>query len=51
MSICKSLIEQMAGSVSLQSAVGQGTTWSITFKTVCQVERGEKLLEFRKQHK
>lgn len=35
LSICKSLIEQMAGHVDVQSDVGKGTKFIINFKTVC----------------
>lgn len=41
----------MAGSVAIQSEVGKGSTWFITFKTVCQVESGTTLIEFRKTPK
>lgn len=37
LSICKSLIEQMAGSISVESVVDQGTKFKIQFKTVCEL--------------
>ena len=35
LSICKNLIEQMAGSVSVESNVNLGTKFTINFKTTC----------------
>lgn len=49
LSICKSLIEQMAGHVDVQSEVGKGTKFIINFKTVCQVSSERSFIEFRKQ--
>jgi Histidine kinase-, DNA gyrase B-, and HSP90-like ATPase len=37
LSICKSLIELMGGSVSVESEVGQGTTFIMSLKTKCHV--------------
>jgi K+-sensing histidine kinase KdpD len=48
LSICKSLIEQMAGSVAIETEVGKGTTWFITFKTICLLDLQHSMLEFRK---
>lgn len=38
LSICKQLIEHMAGSVNVQSEVGEGTTFTISFKTTALIE-------------
>lgn len=38
LSICKMLIEHMAGSVRVDSTVGEGTTFTISFKTGCLLE-------------
>jgi len=35
--ICKQLIEQMAGSVSVESEVGLGTKFIISFRTTCKI--------------
>lgn len=37
LSICKSIIEQMGGSVKAESELGQGTSFIITMKTKCKV--------------
>ena len=34
LSICKSIVEQMGGAVIVQSKVGFGSTFSMTFKTM-----------------
>lgn len=38
LSICKNLIEQMGGTVSVESELGLGTTFTINFKTSCLLE-------------
>ena len=38
LSICKSLIENMAGSVKVESKLGEGTKFTISFKTTCMIE-------------
>ena len=38
LSICKNLIEQMAGSVAVESKVGKGTIFNITFLTECKID-------------
>ena len=48
LSICKSLIEQMAGSVVCESEVGKGTKFIITFKTVCQLKKNQEILGVRR---
>ncbi len=35
LSICKSIIEQMGGSVDVESEVGQGSKFNLTFKAKC----------------
>jgi len=37
LSICKTLIEQMAGSVKVESQQGKGTLFSIKFRTTCKI--------------
>lgn len=37
LSICKTLIEQMAGSVTVESREGVGTTFTIKFRTTCKI--------------
>ena len=37
LSICKSLIELMGGSVSVESELGQGTTFIVSLKTKCKL--------------
>lgn len=44
LSICKILIEHMAGKVDVKSQVGKGTTFTLTFKTTCKLYREEFLL-------
>jgi hypothetical protein len=41
LSICKSLIEQMAGSVTFVSEQSVGTTFIVTFKTMCMAYDGD----------
>ena len=41
LSICKMLIEQMCGRVDVDSKLGEGTTFTITFKTACAVNANE----------
>jgi signal transduction histidine kinase len=43
LSICKQLIEQMAGSVRVESEIGEGTKFIISFRTTCKIT--ENLLE------
>ena len=38
LSICKKIIEQMGGSVSVESKVGVGTTFYINIKTQCKMK-------------
>jgi K+-sensing histidine kinase KdpD len=38
LSICKNLIEHMAGSVKVESKLKAGTTFTITFKTTCIID-------------
>jgi K+-sensing histidine kinase KdpD len=45
LSICKTLIENMAGSVNVQSKVGEGTTFTIRFKTTCVVTNAAQMEE------
>ena len=35
LSICKSIVEQMGGSVSVESKVGVGSSFNLTFKVRC----------------
>lgn len=37
LSICKQLIEQMGGSVKVDSQVGEGTQFVISFRTTCKI--------------
>ena len=37
LSFCKSLIELMGGSVSVESELGQGTTFIVSLKTKCKL--------------
>lgn len=37
LSICKNIIEQMGGSVAVESELGKGTTFKINIKTKCRV--------------
>ena len=43
LSICKQLIEQMAGSVRVESEIKEGTKFIISFRTTCKIT--ENLLE------
>jgi signal transduction histidine kinase len=43
LSICKQLIEQMAGSVRVESEINEGTKFIISFRTTCKIT--ENLLE------
>lgn len=45
LSICKNLIENMAGSVNVVSKLGEGTTFTISFKTTCIVTDAQELEE------
>ena len=38
LSICKSLIERMAGSVKVESELGHGTTFTINFRTSFKID-------------
>ena len=42
LSICKSLIEKMAGKVTVESKVGRGTTFTINFLTNCKSEEEQR---------
>ena len=35
LSICKSIVEKMGGSVAVESTVGEGTKFNLTFTAVC----------------
>jgi signal transduction histidine kinase len=37
LSICRQIINNMGGTVSVKSEVGEGTTFIITLKTMCDV--------------
>ena len=37
LSICKSIVEQMGGRVTVTSELGKSTTFSMTFKVLCLV--------------
>jgi len=37
LSICKMLIEQMAGSVNVESKLGEGTQFIVSFRTTCTI--------------
>jgi len=39
LSICKKIIEQMGGSVKVESQLGQGTKFTINIKTSCVVTK------------
>ena len=41
LSICKNLIEQMVGHVTVESKLGEGTTFTINFKTICNCDGEE----------
>ena len=41
LSICKKIIEQMGGSVTVESKVGQGTEFIINIKTHCKRKKFE----------
>jgi len=38
LSICKQIINNMGGTVSVKSRVGEGTTFTITLNTMCDAE-------------
>ncbi len=38
LSICKMIVEQMGGSVNVQSELGKGSTFAIEFKVMCKVK-------------
>ena len=38
LSICKNIVETMGGSVEVQSKVGEGSTFIMTFKVMCQMK-------------
>lgn len=42
LSICKLLIEQMGGTVTVASELGRGTTFTLNFKLSCALEKPEK---------
>jgi signal transduction histidine kinase len=37
LSICKSIVEKMGGSVAVESIVGEGTKFNLTFTAVCHL--------------
>jgi len=37
LSICKSIVEQMGGEVLVESELGKGSTFSVTFKVMYQI--------------
>ena len=39
LSICKTIIEQMDGTVKVTSKIGQGATFTIGFRTFCKVSQ------------
>ena len=43
LSICKSIVEQMGGTVNVKSVVGEGSIFSILFKVMCKVPDAEIL--------
>jgi signal transduction histidine kinase len=43
LSICKSIIEQMGGSVSVDSKVGKGSSFNLTFKVRCDMKDQSKV--------
>jgi len=45
LSICKNLIEHMAGSVNVESELNQGTKFTISFKTNCLVNDNDITLK------
>jgi hypothetical protein len=53
LSICKQLIEQMGGSVRVESEVGEGTQFIISFRTTCKITQNflqdNRLSEERKR--
>lgn len=49
LSICKSIVEQMGGKVIVESELGKGSTFSMTFKVMCKVfesNNASSLLEY-----
>ena len=46
LSICKSIVEQMGGSVIVESQVGVGYVFSMTFKTMCKDKTDSSKQEF-----
>jgi signal transduction histidine kinase len=43
LSICKSIIEQMGGSVEVESILGKGSSFNLTFKTMCGIKSQEDM--------
>jgi signal transduction histidine kinase len=39
LSICKQLIEQMAGSVRVETKLGEGTEFIISLRTTCKISK------------
>ena len=42
LSICKSIVEKMGGNVSVESVVGEGTKFNLTFKTVSHLSSSKQ---------
>jgi signal transduction histidine kinase len=42
LSICKSIVEKMGGNVSVESVVGEGTKFNLTFKTVSHLSNSKQ---------
>ncbi len=50
LSICKNLIENMAGSVKVESKLKQGSKFTINFKTTCIIEAEDPELFVEPNH-
>lgn len=51
LSICKSIVEQMGGTVHVQSKVGQGSTFSIIYKAMCRVQTDSPVIRSKPKDK
>jgi len=45
LSICKMIVEQMGGTVKVESEVGVGSTFSIIFKVMCKLPESAELIQ------